>query len=581
MPHFNKNRVIRELIHQLPNNFNISVRGSATNWERYTAKLMVNAIEEFLNSNEWTLDIDQSQPNENFNFNLECNAVFDDDHNEDDEENDEEEDEEAEDIGNYLDLNQISQSLSQVSAHSSGSEYLPTPPTKKAKIIPLDAATISKYTDAIKLHPNWNAKSMKINYGMSESMFYKLKNKLTVPTQSYRELIKVLDDALFELFLNTREDGESISDYDLRMFALQICKLLNFSDFTCSRTWITDFKKRHNIGYRKIMHFKTAIQIKNWPEIYRSGANFVEEVNGLFGKLEPSNILNTDQTGCQLEAHRRGTLELIGTKEVVSKVGKIDALTHTYTAQYTIRADGSLTPNVFICLKETLGHIPPTLKGNVGQLVQNLGNVFVTSTKTGPMSYAELDLYIENSFFPFLGDKNLLICDSWTPFIDKNSNMSQRAPYGKQLVVKNIPGKTTGDRQPLDRGFFRTLKSYIKRISDQSLYHLDFKSKLYDRMTIITLQSILHNQLRSPRCREFVINAWQSCGYNVQTNGNIVKPLEFSFNFTNKKQLPDCEWETCEQPAFIRCMWCKQLSCFVHFFYNDKFHFSKCNNFVD
>jgi len=101
-------------------------------------------------------------------------------------------------------------------------------------------------------------------------------------------------------------------------------------------------------------------------------------------------------------------------------------------------------------------------------------------------------MWLEEAYFPNIGSDNVLLIDSWTcPNI-----ISDLTPLGKHTMI--IPKGTTGKIQPLDVYEFRIWKNFAKRFSDTVLL-LESDINLHERNNIIKLQSLIHNQLSSPR----------------------------------------------------------------------------------
>lgn len=565
----NKHRIARALVQKLQQNYDMCASGNLSGDEIDIINSVICFIEDSVSSEcISTLEVDDAipQPDSDSEF------------------SDSDEDESVNDDETCVlenDVYSLSQNFSQISCSaspaSSGSSYHPTP-EKRQKIEPIDEQTIAKIIEVMKQNPNWTYRTYQQKYNITERQFYRIKKKVVSGDFGYKAKLKNLDQSLYAEFIDQRKIGRPIHDHDLQQMALKIGTEMQFENFIASLSFIARFKKRHHIGQRKILHFRTKVQIKDWDKIRQSGKQFVLEINCMLPEFDPNFVFNTDQTGFSLESRHKGTLEIKGTRDVVALAGKADALKNMFTAMPTITISGKMTPILFIVLREASGIIPKSKKNDVNRLVEKLGNVFVTANKTGKMSYPELDLYLKHCLFPFINEKSLLCCDSWTPFLKKNNFISGRVPSGKSLEVMNIPGKTTAECQPLDRGFFRTLKCYIKRISDYSLFDENFKSKLHDRLTIIKLQSFAQNQFSSPRFETWLQHSWSSCGYDVPEQLEICNPYKFAFNFS--KVLRYCNVDECEMYAFIRCNWCCKLFCFSHFFYDNNYHFATCNSFT-
>ena len=72
-------------------------------------------------------------------------------------------------------------------------------------------------------------------------------------------------------------------------------------------------------------------------------------------KLKPNKILNTDQSGTQLEIHSNRTLSFKGEHVTLTRIMSHGASTHSYTVQHMISISGELITLTFLCLKEPKG----------------------------------------------------------------------------------------------------------------------------------------------------------------------------------------------------------------------------------
>src|SRR5690349_5786315 len=114
--------------------------------------------------------------------------------------------------------------------------------------------------------------------------------------------------------------------------------------------------------------------------------------------------------------------------------------------------------------------------------------------------------WFAEAYFPHVPDRSLLILDSWNGYKD-SAAIDAVTPEGKSVDIKTIPPKATPLIQPLDRYFFRMWKDFVRKISDRIvLDNLDVN--LFQRDSIIKLQSLTHNQFSAPRFREFIKFSW-------------------------------------------------------------------------
>jgi hypothetical protein len=235
--------------------------------------------------------------------------------------------------------------------------------------------------------------------------------------------------------------------------------------------------------------------------------------------------------------------------------------------QPTITKSGKLLSPLFIVLQEPNGEFGP----RVEQGMFSAPNIKVTASKSGKLTKEHLRLWFREVFFPNVGNKSVLIVDSWTTYNDKVL-ITNVSPSNKELEILTIPPKTTALVQPLDKYGFRLWKNFVRKFSDRVvLDRLDVD--LYHRNNILKLQSLVHNQFSSPRFENVFKYSWFACGYSNNHPGNFVNPIEYCFNVHNKY----CSRSDllCNSVSFIICSWCNESFCFEHFF--TAYHI--CNNF--
>lgn len=99
---------------------------------------------------------------------------------------------------------------------------------------------------------------------------------------------------------------------------------------------------------------------------------------------------------------------------------------------------------------------------------------------------------------------------------------------------------------------------------------MDEELNLHLRNNIIKLQSLVHNQLSSPRYKNLFKYSWYRSGYIEEKPENFINPVEFGFR---DKSNVKCEVEGCSNVGIIRCSWCKKNLCLKHFF--EDYHYCK------
>ncbi|KAL1516408.1 hypothetical protein ABEB36_000326 [Hypothenemus hampei] len=123
--------------------------------------------------------------------------------------------------------------------------------------------------------------------------------------------------------------------------------------------------------------------------------------------------------------------------------------------------------------------------------------------------------------------------------------------------------------QSLDVFGFRVWKNFVRKFSDAVLLH-NYDINLHARNNLIKIQSLVHNQLSSPRYINLFKYSWFKSGYIEERPPEFENPVEYSFYTVSAK----CD--LCDQVAIVRCGWCKKNLCFKHFF--DENHYCKTYN---
>lgn len=169
-----------------------------------------------------------------------------------------------------------------------------------------------------------------------------------------------------------------------------------------------------------------------------------------------------------------------------------------------------------------------------------------------------------------MGSSSVLLLDSWSGHCPEV--VSKTKPADNNVKLNLIPTGTTGKIQPLDVYGFRIWKNFVRRFSDTAIL-MQYDINLHLRNNIIKLQSLVHNQLSSPRYINLFKYSWYKSGYINVRPDTFENPVDFSFGDSCKIQ---CEVPGCSNVAVVRCSWCKKSLCFKHFY--EEYHY--CTNFL-
>ncbi|CAF2826171.1 unnamed protein product [Rotaria sp. Silwood2] len=170
-----------------------------------------------------------------------------------------------------------------------------------------------------------------------------------------REKLQIIDDFVYDMFEEARDNVLPVHDRDLKRWALQKAAEDSSLIFEASEYWLRVFKHRHRICSRKITKLVTRHHAEDTDAIIESADSFVRDAKRQMQNYTHEEILNTDQIGLELELYSSRTLSYEGEKVTMTRVRSKNATTHSYTVQPMISAAGKLVGPVFLCLKEPKG----------------------------------------------------------------------------------------------------------------------------------------------------------------------------------------------------------------------------------
>ena len=165
-----------------------------------------------------------------------------------------------------------------------------------------------------------------------------------------------------------------------------------------------------------------------------------------------------------------------------------------------------------------------------------------------------------------VSDDCLLLLDSWAGQTDPHI-YNQLFNENIKCEQLQIPPKTTGDIQPLDRYFFRQWKYIKQKICDRlAIDEIDID--ITARNNILKMHSLIHNQLTASIFSSMIKYSWYSSGYLLNDPGSFQNVQDVCFSFDDDL----CSVASCDDFAFISCSHCKHVLCFMHFFVIDHKH---------
>ncbi|CAF3274932.1 unnamed protein product [Rotaria sp. Silwood2] len=227
-----------------------------------------------------------------------------------------------------------------------------------------ESFTMSYMTRALDYYHEINPKTGKRSHSW-KSIQYKFRR---ITHQSYmarfrdyveqkgikKQKIDILADHVYNNFERARDLLCPVHDMDLKRWGIRESRSMSFHNFVASDTWLLNFKHKYNICSRKIIKVVTKRELINEDDIrssaeefinevvtkrelineddIRSSAEeFINEVKLLLPYYNEDFVLNTDQSGFELEIPPTRTLSYRGEKTTLATVRSINATTHSYT----------------------------------------------------------------------------------------------------------------------------------------------------------------------------------------------------------------------------------------------------------
>ncbi len=187
-----------------------------------------------------------------------------------------------------------------------------------------------------------------------------------------REKLQIIDDFVYDMFEEARNNVLHVHDRDLKRWALQKAAEDPNLLFEASEHWLQVFKHRHCICSRKDTKIVTRHHAEDASAIIESANSFVRDVKRQMQNYTHEEVLNTDQVGLELELHSSRILSYEGEKVTMARVRSKNCTTHSYTIQPMISAPGKLVGPLFLCLKESNG------KMSESELIYYLSDIGLT-----------------------------------------------------------------------------------------------------------------------------------------------------------------------------------------------------------
>jgi len=156
------------------------------------------------------------------------------------------------------------------------------------------------------------------------------------------EKLKENSEFVLDRFNEAVEKSVTVHDLDFRRWALQVQDKILFPLhlFNASMKRIHKFKQKHWIVSWKINKFVIKKSIENKEKLEQEAKTFAEKIKTDISLVGEENVLNSDQSGFNLEMHTGRTPAFKEQEIVETLTQSINSMTHSYTIQPLISAKG-------------------------------------------------------------------------------------------------------------------------------------------------------------------------------------------------------------------------------------------------
>ncbi|CAG7822586.1 unnamed protein product, partial [Allacma fusca] len=196
------------------------------------------------------------------------------------------------------------------------------------------------------------------------------------------EKYEAIDEYVFDLFKEARSTFKTVRDIDLRSWALQKSREFVDFPFKASEKWVANFKKKHNMGSRKIQKVVSEREIVDSEILMERAREFREEVLKEAPKYGDKYVWNTDQVGINYEILTTRTLSYKGERATFGfGFSPKNRATHSYTVQPIISMEGKIIGDFLVCLQEPGGKLGP----RVVDTIFPAPNLTITCSSSGKL----------------------------------------------------------------------------------------------------------------------------------------------------------------------------------------------------
>ncbi|XP_057340566.1 tigger transposable element-derived protein 6-like [Microplitis mediator] len=348
---------------------------------------------------------------------------------------------------------------------------------------------------------------------------YETSNNLSCKRQRLAEFPDV-EECLLTWFKQCREKNLSISGTLLREKAEEFSKSLGHTSFRASNGWLGNFKKRHELVFRKLCGESASVNTEICDE-------WIVELLRLLKDYELRDIFNADETGLFFKC--------LPDKSLIFKNEKCHGGKHSKERLTVLLATNMTGTEKLKPLVIGKAKKPRCFSGCKSLPVDYEAN------KKAWMTADIFKQWLIKLDKQMIREKRKILL-----FID-NCTAHNVIPLLKAVKVKFLPPNTTSRLQPLDQGIIKNFKSFYRKEVVKKLI-ADMEQKTVPAINVLHAIRMIDKAWRNVS-ESTIVNCFRTCGFTTTQREELTQstlkttPDDTTLEEWNKLPIADVQFE--------------------------------------
>lgn len=314
-----------------------------------------------------------------------------------------------------------------------------------------------------------------------------------------------LEQCLFTWFKQCRNKNISVSGPILKEKAEEFAKSLGICNFKASNGWLENFKKRHDLAFKKVCGESASVSkevCKEWKS----------QLESLLNGYDPNDVFNADETGLFFKCLPDKTLTFKNEKCHGGKHSK-ERLT------------------ILLCTNSTgTEKLKPLMIGKSKKPRCFAG------CRSLPLDYeANKKAWMTGDLFKkwlIKTDKQMITAKRKILLFIDNCTAHTDVPTLKAIKVQFLPANTTSQLQPLDQGIIKNFKTFYRKEIVKKMI-TDMEQNTISSINVLQAMRMVDKAWRNVTSNA-VKNCFKACGFPVQMQENIEVEGDQTFEEWNR-----------------------------------------------